>query len=77
MWSLTSDHTHCFLKLVLIKLAKAGLVTYNRGCVYRARDAYPKYGMRCYYRTYGHTHTSVIARTSGPQIDSSLQHKLL
>jgi hypothetical protein len=32
MWSLTSDHTHYFLKLCITKLAKAGLVIYNRSC---------------------------------------------
>jgi hypothetical protein len=37
MWSLTSDHTHCFLKLGSIKPGKARLVTYNGGGVYRAR----------------------------------------
>ena len=77
MWSLTSDHTHCFLKLGIIKPAKAGLVTYDRDCAAHARAAYPNYGMRCYYRTYGHTHTSVTSCTSSAQIDNSLQHKLL
>lgn len=65
MWSLNGDHTHCFLKLGIIKPAKvARLVTYNRDCAGRARAVYPKYGIRCYYRTYGHTHTSVTSRTT-------------
>jgi hypothetical protein len=68
MWSLTSDHTHCFLKIDMIKSAKvAGLVTYSRGYAGRARAAHPKYGTRCYYRTYGHTHNSVTSRTSSTQ----------
>ena len=73
MWSQTSDHTHCFLKLGIIKPAKvAGLATYNRGYVGRARAAYPKYGIRFYYRTYGHTHNLATSSTSSTQIDSSL-----
>jgi hypothetical protein len=64
MWSLTSDHTHCVLKLVIIKRPTvARLVTYKRGLREPRRAAHFDYGMRGYYHIFGHTHNSVTFRT--------------
>jgi hypothetical protein len=64
MWSLTSDRAHCVLKLVIIKRPTvARLVTYERGLRGPRRAAHSDYGMRGYYRIFGHTHNSVTSST--------------
>ena len=80
MWSLTSDHTHCFLKLGIIKSAKvACLVTYNRGLrMLRESRAFQLWNTLLLSHIWSHTQLGYFScATISTQIDTQFGTAIL